>query len=98
MAGGFGKGKVERRELLKGKEPKIIPTSISNGSYFTVYQAAQICDVTPKQIKAWIRKGNLEAFDLPGLGIIIEAKELNEFLREIRSTQDSPKPERSHEP
>jgi hypothetical protein len=33
-----------------------------------------------KQIRVWIRKGILEAFDLPGLGIIIEADKLNEFL------------------
>jgi excisionase family DNA binding protein len=49
-------------------------------SYFTVYQAAQVCQVTSKQIRAWIRKGKLEAIDLPGLGILIEAGKLNEFL------------------
>ncbi|MBE0671754.1 MAG: hypothetical protein IH588_14290 [Anaerolineales bacterium] len=68
------------RELIENREPKIIPTSIPRGSYFTVYQAAQVCQVTSKQIRAWIRIGRLEAFDLPGLGIIIEAGKLNEFL------------------
>jgi len=68
------------RELIENKEPKVIPTSIPRGSYFTVYQAAQVCKVTSKQIRAWIRKGKLEAFDLPGLGLIIEADKLNEFL------------------
>ena len=68
------------RELIENKEPKVIPTSILRGSYFTVYQAAQVCQVTSKQIRAWIRKGKLEAFDLPGLGILIEAGKLNEFL------------------
>ncbi|HUM27834.1 MAG TPA: hypothetical protein PKN81_16465 [Anaerolineales bacterium] len=78
-----GKGR-EGRELIEGNEPKIIPTAVSNGSYFTVYQAAQVCHVTSKQIKAWIRKGKLEALDLPGLGIIIEVGKLNEFLYKIR--------------
>ncbi|HEY5730831.1 MAG TPA: hypothetical protein VLA72_10725 [Anaerolineales bacterium] len=70
----------EDKELIENSEPKIIPTSIPRGSYFTVYQAAQVCQVTSKQIRAWIRKGKLEAIDLPGLGIIIEAGKLNEFL------------------
>lgn len=68
------------RELIENREPKIIPTSIPRGSYFTVYQAAQVCKITSKQIRAWIRKGKLEAFDLPGLGIIIEAGKLDDFL------------------
>lgn len=92
-----GKGR-ESRELIEGKEPKIIPTLIPRDSYFTVYQAAQVCHATSKQIRAWIRKGKLEALNLPGLGIIIEAGKLNEFLYEIRSIQDSPRHERSHAP
>ena len=68
------------RELIKNSEPKIIPTSIPRGRYFTVYQAAQVCEATSKQIRSWIRKGKLEALDLPGLGIIIEAGKLNEFF------------------
>lgn len=67
------------RERIETREPKIIPTSIPRGRYFTVYQAAQVCDVTSKQVRAWIRKGKLEAIDLPGLGILIEAGKLNEF-------------------
>lgn len=70
----------EDRELIENREPKIIPTSIPRGRYFTVYQAAQICNVTSKQVRAWIRKGKLEALDLHGLGIIIEAGKLNVFL------------------
>lgn len=73
------------RELIENREPKVIPTSIPRGSYFTVYQAAQVCQVTSKQIRAWIRKGKLEAFDLPGLGILIEAGKLNEFLYKRKS-------------
>ena len=74
-----GKGR-EDRESIEGNEPKIVPIPIPRGSYFTVYQAAQICHATSKQIRAWIRKGKLEALNLPGLGIIIEAGKLNEFL------------------
>jgi hypothetical protein len=68
------------RELIANREPKVMPTSIPRGSYFTVYQAAQVCQVTSKQIRAWVRKGKLEAFDLPGSGLIIEVEKLNEFL------------------
>ncbi|MBI3165252.1 MAG: helix-turn-helix domain-containing protein [Chloroflexi bacterium] len=71
--------------LLEATKPSILPIFIPRGSYFTIYQAAQICNVTSKQIRAWIRKGTLEALDLPGLGIIIEAEELNEFRSQRNS-------------
>ena len=61
-------------------KPNILPTSIPRGSYFTVSQAAQVCGATSKQIRAWIRKGKLEALDLPGVGIIIESEKLHQFL------------------
>ncbi len=67
-------------KLIETTKPNILPISIPRGNYLTVPQAAQICHATSKQIRAWIRKGKLEAIDLPGLGIIIEAGNLNEFL------------------
>ena len=67
-------------KLIEATKPYILPFFIPRGNYFTVHQAAQICHATSKQIRAWIRKGKLEALDLTGLGIIIEAKKLNEFL------------------
>ncbi|MBE0668964.1 MAG: hypothetical protein IH588_00115 [Anaerolineales bacterium] len=75
------------RELIENSKPKIIPTSIPCGRYFTVYQAAQVCQATSKQVRAWIRNGKLEALNLPGLGIIIEAGKLNEFL-DRRNSED----------
>jgi len=94
--------KVQERkgttEQIENREPKVIPTSIPRGNYFTVYQAAQVCHATSKQIRAWIRTDKLEALELPGLGMIIEAGKLTEFLHQIRSIQNSPTPERSHEP
>jgi len=67
-------------EQIESREPKVISTSIPHGNYFTVYQAAQVCHATSKQIRAWIRKGKLKAIDLPGLGILIETGKLNEFI------------------
>jgi hypothetical protein len=72
-------------KLIETTKPNILPVSIPRGNYFTVHQAAQICHATSKQIRAWIRKGKLEAFDLPGLGIIIESGKLNEFLYQRNS-------------
>ena len=73
------------RKQIESPEPKVIPTSIPRGSYFTVYQAAQICHATSKQIRAWIRKGELDALDLWGLGLIIETEKLNEFISQRNS-------------
>lgn len=67
-------------KLIETTKPNILPVSIPHGNYFIVHQAAQICHATSKQIRAWVRKGELEAFDLPELGLIIEADKLNEFL------------------
>jgi hypothetical protein len=67
-------------KLIATTKPNILPTSIPRGNYFTVHQAAQICHATSKQIRAWIRKGKLEALHLPGLGLIIDVEKLNEFL------------------
>ncbi len=73
------------REGKKDNKPaettksSIHPTFIPRGKYFTVFQAAQICHATSKQIRTRIRKGKLEAFNLPGLGVIIESDELHQF-------------------
>ena len=67
-------------KLLTTTKPNILHIFIPRGNYFTVHQAAQICHATSKQIRAWIRNVKLEAFDLPGLGLIIEADKLNKFL------------------
>jgi hypothetical protein len=67
-------------KLIETTKPNILPIFIPRGNYFTVHQAAQICHATSKQIRAWIRKGKLEAIELPGLGLIIEADKLNKFL------------------
>jgi len=66
-------------KLIETTKPNILPIFIPRGNYFTVHQVAQIYHVTSKQIRAWIRKGKLEVFDLPGLGIIIEAGKLHQF-------------------
>jgi hypothetical protein len=66
-------------KLIETTKPNILPIFIPRGNYFTVHQAAQICHATSKQIRAWIGKGKLEALNLPGLGIIIEAGKLNDF-------------------
>ena len=67
-------------KLIETTKPNVLPIFIPRGNYFTVHQAAQICHATSKQVRGWIRKGKLEAIELPGLGLIIEAGKLNEFL------------------
>jgi len=67
-------------KLIEATKPNILPIFIPRGNYFTVHQAAQICHAASKQVRGWIRKGKLEAFDLPGLGLIIDTEKLNEFL------------------
>ncbi len=82
---GYGSKRREMREDEKREEPpkkRIIPTTIPKGKYFTIPQAAEIGNVTVRQIKKWVGTRDLEALDLPGLGKIIEAGKLNKFLNE----------------
>ena len=81
----YGSTRREMREDGKREEPpkkRIIPTTIPKGRYFTTPQAAEICNVTVRQIKKWIGTCDLEAIDLPGLGKIIEAEKLSQFVNE----------------
>lgn len=80
-------GRKIRQAKENGKEeerPKkrVIPTALPKGKYFTIFQVAEICNMTGRQIKKWIRSRELEYIDLPGLGSIIEAEKLNKFLNE----------------
>lgn len=59
--------------VVESHKKKIIPTALQKGKYFTVPQAAEACSKTSRQIRAWIRRGDLEAVELPRLGMIIEA-------------------------
>ena len=82
---GYGSKRRETREDGKREEPpkkRIIPTTIPKGRYFTIPQAAEICNVTVRQINKWIGTRDLEAVDLPGLGKIIEAGKLNKFVNQ----------------
>jgi hypothetical protein len=67
-------------KVVEATKKKIIPIALPKGKYFTVSQSAEICNATSRQVRAWIRTGKLEAVDLPGLGMIIEAGKLNQFL------------------
>lgn len=72
-------------KLIETTKPNILPFFIPRGHYFTVHQVAQVCHATSKQIRAWIRKGKLEALNLPGFGVIIEAGKLDDFLYQRNS-------------
>ncbi|HAX70908.1 MAG: hypothetical protein KPEEDBHJ_00059 [Anaerolineales bacterium] len=85
-----------RRER-KAKEASITPeikqdkkppadngTSIPQGKYYTITQVAEMCAVTVRTVTAWLKKEKLHGVDLPGMGKIIEEKELIQFIKENR--------------
>jgi len=75
-------GGKEVGTIVEPHKKKIITTAIQKGKYFTIPQAAEACNKTSRQIRAWIRRGKLEAVELPGLGMIIEVGKLNQFVNE----------------
>jgi len=70
---------------------KIIPISIPKGTYLTIPQMAEICDVPLKQIKTWIRSGDIDVIDLPGAGQIVEIENFTKFLNGNGKTHRSSK-------
>lgn len=85
----YGRKVRERKKIdqpVAITKPTILPTFLPRGNYYTVPQAAQICNATSKQIRVWIRTRKLDALDLPGLGILIEAEKLHQFMH--RKTLD----------
>jgi len=59
-------GGKEVGTIVEPHKKKIIPTSLQKGKYFTVAQAAEACNKTSRQIRAWIRRAELEAVEIPG--------------------------------
>lgn len=67
------------------REPKSVPSSavtIPHGKYLTIAQVAEICRAKEKTVSAWLKKGLLKGLNLPGLGQIVEEKELEQYLAE----------------
>jgi transposase len=46
---------------------------------------AKICGVKKRTVTGWLKNGRLNGLDLPGLGQIVEEKELEQYLKEKRN-------------
>lgn len=55
------------------------PTHIPEGDYLTKAQAAQQRGVIHQTIQQWIDKGWLPAIQIPGLGYLINQKDIQAF-------------------
>ena len=72
-------------EIKQGpKPPANNGISIPQGKYYTIAQVAEMCGVTVRTVTVWLKKGKLHGVDLPGMGKIIEEKELTQFIKENR--------------
>lgn len=66
------------------KSPANNGVSIPQGKYYTIAQVAERCEVTARTITTWIKKEKLHEIDIPGMGLIIDDKELESFMKENR--------------
>jgi len=67
------------------QETKSVPSgavTIPDGKYLTITQVAEIYGVKKRTVSAWLKEGRLSGLNLPGLGQIIEEKELEQYLKE----------------
>jgi hypothetical protein len=58
--------------------------SIPQGKYYTIAQVAEMCGVTVRSVTTWVKKEKLYGIDLPGMGLIVDDKELARFMKENR--------------
>ena len=58
--------------------------SIPQGKYYTIAQVAELCEVTVRSVTTWVKKDKLHGIDLPGMGLIVDDKELARFMKENR--------------
>ena len=58
--------------------------SIPQGKYYTIAQVAEMFGVTARTVTAWVKKEKLHGIDLPGMGLIVDDKELARFMKENR--------------
>ncbi len=76
---------IKTKVIQETKSVSRSAASIPNGKYLTVTQVAETCGVNEKTVSAWIKKGLLKGIDLPGLGQIVEEKDLEKYLAEKQS-------------
>ncbi len=59
--------------------------SIPQGKYLTIAQVAEKCDVKERTVSAWLKNGLMKGLNLPGLGQIVEEKEIEKYLAKKRN-------------
>ena len=70
------------------QEMKSVPSgavTIRHGKYLTIAQVAEISGVKKRTVSEWLKNGRLNGLDLPGVGQIVEEKDLEQYLKEKRS-------------
>jgi len=69
---------------LDPKPPANNGISIPQGKYYTIAQVAEMCGVTARTVTAWVKKEKLHGIDIPGMGLIVDDKELARLMKENR--------------
>lgn len=73
---------TKTKVVQESKSVSIGAVSIPHGKYLTVAQVAEICGVKERTVSMWLKKGLLKALELPGLGKIVEEKDVEKYLEE----------------
>lgn len=64
--------------------PVINGILIPQGRYYTIAQIAEMCGVTSRTVTTWVKNEKLHGIDLPGMGLIVDDKELARFMKKDR--------------
>jgi hypothetical protein len=70
------------------QKPNSLPDNafaIPRGKYLTIAQVTETCGVNKRTVTTWLKKGLLKSLDLPGLGQIVEEKDLGRYLAESQN-------------
>ncbi len=80
-----GSDSIETSAVQEAKSVPNNAVNIPDGKYLTITQVAEICGVKKRTVSVWLKEGRLNGLDLPGLGQIVEEKELEQYLKEKRN-------------
>jgi len=70
---------VERNAVSNGA------VAIPRGKYLTIAQVAEKCSVKERTVSVWLKNGLMKGLNLPGLGQIVEEKEIEKYLAKKRN-------------
>lgn len=80
-----GSDSIKNSTIQETKSVQSYAVTIPRGKSLKITQVAEICGVKKRTVYAWLKEGQLNGLHLPGLGELVEEKNLEQYLKEKRN-------------